>query len=111
MYSVMILRLTFGLVWLLQGDERAAQHHGGNRYGVGGGCTSPGQRGSDLLRERVFSDQAEGRIAGLCVLHRVWQPVEQRQGVTADTARAMRACGVMLNGATSPTFSAVGRFA
>ena len=32
-------------------------------------------------------------------------------GVTVDTARVMRAGGVMLNGTTSPTFSAVDGFA
>ena len=32
-------------------------------------------------------------------------------GVTVDTAKVMRAGGVMLNGTTSPTFSAVDGFA
>ena len=41
-HSVMILRLTFGH---LQGDERAAQRHGGHCYDVGERCASPGRRG------------------------------------------------------------------
>jgi hypothetical protein len=56
-HSVMILRLLFGLVWHLQGNERAAPRHGGHHYEVGGGCACPGRRGSDLLCERVCRDR------------------------------------------------------
>jgi hypothetical protein len=71
----------------LQGDERAAQRHGGHLYDVGEGCASPGRRGSDLLRECVC-------------LHRVWHLFSNGTSrmIMADTARAMRAGRVMLNG-------------
>jgi hypothetical protein len=70
---------------MLDGDERAAQRHGGHDeqaaqrhdghcYAVGEGCASPERRGSDLLRRvdgygvcQAFAneegDRAEGRIA------------------------------------------------
>jgi hypothetical protein len=84
----------FGPVWHLQGNERAARCHGGHHYEVVEGCASPGRRGSDLFHRvdgyrvcQAFANKegsvcvatGEGRIAGLCILHRVWQPVEQWQ--------------------------------
>ena len=63
---------------------------------------------SRATRERSFVRACVSRPG---VLHRVWQPVEQWHGITADTARAKRPCGVMLHGTTSPTFSAVDGFA
>jgi hypothetical protein len=77
-------QLTFGLVWYLQGDERAAHCHGGHRYEVGEGCASPGRRGSDLLRECVCVSTACGTLFSNGTV----------RIITADTARAMRACGV-----------------
>jgi hypothetical protein len=89
---------TFGLVWHLQSDKRAARRHGGHRYEVGEGCASPGRRGSDLLRrvdgygvcqafaneEGRVCDRVEGRIAGLCVL------TECGNLLSNDTARMSR---------------------
>jgi hypothetical protein len=61
---------TFGPVWDLQGDERAAWRHGGHHCVVGGGWASPGRRGSDLFRRGDGYGVCQSEEGSVCLATR-----------------------------------------